>query len=105
MTPAAGGGARDLLSKMLVATDEDGKYMSEAEVCNVMVGLLVAGQYEVSSALTIVIDYLAQLPHIYHQVFQGKISLYIYSYMHACDENNIYIQNKRRLQNPKAAAR
>lgn len=95
MTPAAGGGVRDLLSKMLMATDEDGKYMSEAEVCNVMVGLLVAGQYEVSSALTIVIDYLAQLPHIYHQVFQGKISLYIYSYMHVTKIIYIYIYTEQ----------
>ncbi|XP_047983333.1 beta-amyrin 6-beta-monooxygenase-like [Salvia hispanica] len=69
-------GRGDLMSKMLLArSQEDGKPMSHTRVANMVVGLLVAGLYEVSSAINIVTQYLAQLPHIYDLVFKEQMEI------------------------------
>ncbi|XP_042032604.1 beta-amyrin 6-beta-monooxygenase-like isoform X2 [Salvia splendens] len=61
----------DLLSKMVVATNEDGECMSDGMVVNVILGLLIGAEHELSSLITIVLYYLAELPHIYDRVFKG----------------------------------
>lgn len=63
---------RDLLSKMLLVTDEHGQFFSEMEISNNIVGLLVASFDTTSSALTSVMNYLAELPHIYEVVLKGN---------------------------------
>lgn len=63
---------RDLLSKMLLITDEDGEFLSEMEISNNIIGLLVASFETTSSAVTSVMNYLAELPHIYKEVLKGK---------------------------------
>lgn len=62
---------RDLLSRMLLVKDEDGQFMSEMEISNNIIGLLVASYETTSSAVTFVLKHLAELPHIYDQVFKG----------------------------------
>ncbi|PIN10909.1 Cytochrome P450 CYP4/CYP19/CYP26 subfamily [Handroanthus impetiginosus] len=66
---------RDLLSKMLLLTDEDGKFLSEMQICNNIVGFLVASFETTSSAVTSVINYLAQLPHVYEEVFKEQMEI------------------------------
>lgn len=61
----------DLLSKMLLVTDEDGQLLSEMEISNNIIGLLVASFETTSSAVTAVMNYLAELPHIYKEVLKG----------------------------------
>ncbi|KAL1533775.1 beta-amyrin 28-monooxygenase [Salvia divinorum] len=69
------GETSDFLSKMLMVRDEDGKFMSEMEICNQVVGMLVASYDTTSSALTSVINHLAQLPHIYNEVFKEQMAI------------------------------
>ncbi|XP_063947208.1 beta-amyrin 6-beta-monooxygenase-like [Daucus carota subsp. sativus] len=56
--------ARDLLSRMLLVTDEKGECMSEMEISNNIIGLLVASYETTSTDVTLVLKYLAELPHI-----------------------------------------
>ncbi|KAK4433636.1 Beta-amyrin 28-monooxygenase [Sesamum alatum] len=65
----------DLLSKMLLLTDENGQFFSEMEISNNLIGLLVASFDTTSSAVTAVINYLAQLPHIYEEVFKEQMEI------------------------------
>ncbi|KAL7156054.1 hypothetical protein ABFS83_03G117400 [Erythranthe nasuta] len=66
---------RDLLSKMLLVRDEDGNFMSEMEISNNIIGLLVASFETTSSAVTAVMNYLAGLPHIYRDVFKEQMEI------------------------------
>ncbi|XP_057793545.1 beta-amyrin 6-beta-monooxygenase-like [Salvia miltiorrhiza] len=69
-------GREDIMSRMLLASNEDGTYMmSESKVANMVVCVLVAALYEVSSAITIVTKSLAELPHIYDQVFKEQMEI------------------------------
>ncbi|KAH6759410.1 hypothetical protein C2S51_019645 [Perilla frutescens var. frutescens] len=69
------GQGRDLLSKMLLLSDEDGKFVSDTKIANFFVGLMVASHDSTSSAITAVINYLAQLPHIYDQVLTEQMEI------------------------------
>ncbi|KAK3030033.1 hypothetical protein RJ639_038132 [Escallonia herrerae] len=62
---------RDLLSRMLLVTDENGEFMSEMEISNNIIGLLVASYETTSTAVTFVLKYLAELPHVYDEVYRG----------------------------------
>lgn len=73
---------RDLLSKMLLVTDEEGEFMSEMEISNNIIGLLVASFETTSSAVTAVMNYLAELPHIYTEVLKGKHSFSNFNPLH-----------------------
>nr|GMD59216.1 beta-amyrin 28-oxidase-like [Ipomoea batatas] len=63
---------RDLLARLLSATDEEGQHMNEEEICNSIIGLLVASYDTNSAAQTFVLKCLAEYPHIYDQVYKGK---------------------------------
>lgn len=68
----------DLLSTMVMFRDEDGQHLSDVYLANFFIGLLMASFDTTSSSITTVINYLAQLPHIYNEVFKGNIY-----YLHA----------------------
>ncbi|KAL8110893.1 beta-amyrin 6-beta-monooxygenase-like [Apium graveolens] len=67
--------ARDLLSRMLLVTDENGECMSEMEISNNIIGLLVASYETTSTAVTFVLKYLAELPHIYEKVYEEQMEI------------------------------
>ncbi|KAH6776684.1 hypothetical protein C2S52_014245 [Perilla frutescens var. hirtella] len=69
------GQRRDLLSKMLLLSDEDGKYVSDTKIANFFVGLMVGSHDSTSSAITAVINFLAQLPHIYDKVLKEQMEI------------------------------
>lgn len=68
----------DSLSRIVLMTDENGNFMSEKEICNNIIGLVVTSYEPTSSSITFVLKYLAQLPHIYNEVYKGTIYYLIY---------------------------
>ncbi|KAM7515197.1 hypothetical protein LguiA_004780 [Lonicera macranthoides] len=66
---------RDLLSRMILFTDENGEFMSEMEISNNIIGLLVASYETTSTAITFVLKYLAELPHIYNEVLKEQMAI------------------------------
>ncbi|KAH6812293.1 hypothetical protein C2S51_026055 [Perilla frutescens var. frutescens] len=66
---------RDLMSKMVMVKDEDGQFLSDKEISHYFIGLLVASFDTTTSAITTIINYLAQLPHIYSQVFKEQMEI------------------------------
>lgn len=62
---------RDILSKMLLMKDEHGEFLSEMVISDNIIGLVFASFESTSSAIAAVLYYLAELPHVYAQVFKG----------------------------------
>ena len=56
---------------MLLASDENGRVMNEKEIANKIIGLLIASHDTTSTAITFVVNYLAEFPHVYHDVLKG----------------------------------
>lgn len=70
---------QDILSHMLLAHDEDGQYLSEHSIADKILGLLIGAYDTASSTCTFIVKFLAELPHVYQQVYQGTIrSFYIF---------------------------
>ncbi|KAI3525047.1 hypothetical protein L1887_03718 [Cichorium endivia] len=66
---------RDVLSQMLLVRKEDGRLMSEKEISNNIIGLLVAS-YETSSvAITFILKHLAEHPNIYNEVYREQMEI------------------------------
>ncbi|KAJ6372839.1 hypothetical protein OIU76_027216 [Salix suchowensis] len=63
---------QDILSHMLVICDENGKCMNELDIADKILGLLVGGHDTASGACTFIVKYLAELPHIYEEVYKGN---------------------------------
>jgi len=62
---------QDILSHMLLTSDENGKSMNELNIADKILGLLIGGHDTASVACTFLVKYLAELPHIYDKVYQG----------------------------------
>ncbi|KAH6834135.1 hypothetical protein C2S53_017909 [Perilla frutescens var. hirtella] len=65
----------DMLSKIMMLSDEDGKQLSDAKVANFFVSLLMASFESTASAITSVMNFLAQIPHIYDKVFKEQMEI------------------------------
>ncbi|KAK3037013.1 hypothetical protein RJ639_031587, partial [Escallonia herrerae] len=63
--------SQDLLSHLLVSSDESGRFLTEAEIINNILTLLFAGHDTSSSAITLIMKNLAELPEVYEKVFRG----------------------------------
>ncbi|EPS59491.1 hypothetical protein M569_15315, partial [Genlisea aurea] len=63
---------QDLLTHLLVACDENGKFMAESMIVNNILMLLFAGHDTSSSAITLVMKYLAELPQVYEDVLKEQ---------------------------------
>ncbi|KAH6816242.1 hypothetical protein C2S51_021062 [Perilla frutescens var. frutescens] len=69
-------GGRDVLSRLLSATTADGhRLCDDTMVVGFLIGLLDGGQYETSSAIALVLSFLADLPHIYDGVFKEQMEI------------------------------
>ncbi|GAB2228288.1 hypothetical protein Drorol1_Dr00010119 [Drosera rotundifolia] len=66
---------QDILSHMLSFVDEDGKHMSETSIATKIHALVFAGYDTASSAITTIVKYLAELPHVYEQVYQEQMEI------------------------------
>ncbi|KAK1371850.1 dammarenediol 12-hydroxylase-like [Heracleum sosnowskyi] len=65
----------DFLSRMLLVTDANNEFISEKVICNNIVGLLFASYETTSTGVSFVLKYLAQLPHIYHEVYKEQMEI------------------------------
>ena len=66
---------QDILSHMLLTSDENGQYMNEMDIADKIIGLLIGGHDTASAAITFVVKYLAEFPDIYNEVVKGKLHL------------------------------
>nr|QNS29932.1 cytochrome P450 [Nothapodytes nimmoniana] len=66
---------QDILSHMLLTSDDDGKFMHELDIADKILGLLVGGHDTASSACTFVVKYLAELPEIYERVYREQMEI------------------------------
>lgn len=62
---------QDLLSHLLVSPDDNGDFLTEPAVVNNILMLLFAGHDTTTSAITSLLKKLAELPHVYDQVYKG----------------------------------
>ncbi|XP_054799059.1 beta-amyrin 28-monooxygenase-like [Prosopis cineraria] len=66
---------QDILSHMLTTSDENGQFMSELDIADKILGLLIGGHDTASTACTFIVKFLAELPHIYDQVYQEQMEI------------------------------
>ncbi|KAK1371847.1 Beta-amyrin 28-oxidase [Heracleum sosnowskyi] len=66
---------QDFLSRLLLVTDKNGNFMRPKEICNNIIGLLLASFETTSAAATFVLKYLAELPHIYNEVYKEQMEI------------------------------
>nr|GLL40460.1 wall-associated receptor kinase 3-like [Ipomoea trifida] len=66
---------QDVLGRLLSVTDEEGQHMNEVEIYNNIIGLILPSYHSSSAAITFVLKYLAELPHIYDQVYKEQIEI------------------------------
>lgn len=63
---------QDLLSHLLLFPDENGKFMSELEIADNILMMIFAGHDTTTATITLVMKYLAELPHVYENILQGQ---------------------------------
>ncbi|XP_074268307.1 beta-amyrin 28-monooxygenase-like [Silene latifolia] len=66
---------QDILSHMLLTSNEDGRFMNELDIANNILGLLVGGHDTVSAVCTFIVKFLAELPHIYDAVYKEQMEI------------------------------
>ncbi|KAK9269044.1 hypothetical protein L1049_000812 [Liquidambar formosana] len=66
---------QDILSHMLLTSDEDGQFMNEMDIADKILGLLIGGHDTASAAVTFVVKYLAELPEIYKLVYEEQMEI------------------------------
>ncbi|CAH9101824.1 unnamed protein product [Cuscuta europaea] len=66
---------QDILSHMLLTSNEDGKFMSELDIANKILALLIAGHDTTASACAFVVKSLAEHPHVYQAVYEEQMEI------------------------------
>ncbi|KAI5659133.1 hypothetical protein M9H77_27926 [Catharanthus roseus] len=66
---------QDILSHMLLTSDENGKFMHELDIADKILGLLIGGHDTASSACAFIVKYLAELPEIYEGVYNEQLEI------------------------------
>ncbi|XP_048429462.1 beta-amyrin 28-monooxygenase-like [Pyrus x bretschneideri] len=66
---------QDILSHMLMTCDEDGTYMKELDISTKIMGLLIGGYEAAGAVCTLIVKFLAELPHIYDAVYKEQMEI------------------------------
>ncbi|CAI9779854.1 unnamed protein product [Fraxinus pennsylvanica] len=66
---------QDILSHMLLTSDENGKFMHELDIADKILGLLIGGHDTASSACTFIVKFLAELPEVYEGVYNEQMEI------------------------------
>ncbi|KAM7528617.1 hypothetical protein LguiB_032027 [Lonicera macranthoides] len=67
--------SQDLLSHLLVSSDENGKFLTDAEIVNNILVLLFAGHDTSSATITLLMKKLGELPHVYDKVLEEQMDI------------------------------
>uniref|UniRef100_A0A7N2LBF2 Cytochrome P450 n=1 Tax=Quercus lobata TaxID=97700 RepID=A0A7N2LBF2_QUELO len=67
--------ARDFLTHSLLELDENGKAINEMMIASRIMSLLIAGHDTTNSAITFMLKYLAEFPHVYSEVFKEQMEI------------------------------
>ncbi|KAM0036541.1 putative cytochrome P450 [Helianthus debilis subsp. tardiflorus] len=67
---------QDVLSHMIVTNDDDENAMTDSDIANKLIALLLGGHDTIASTCTSIVRYLAELPEIYEGVYKGIISIF-----------------------------
>lgn len=65
---------QDILTHMLLTGDDSGNFMEECDIAEKIQGLISGGS-TASAAITFVVKYLAELPHIYQGVLKEQMEI------------------------------
>ncbi|MFS7934967.1 putative protopanaxadiol 6-hydroxylase [Helianthus anomalus] len=66
---------QDILSYMLLFTNEDGVKMTETNIADKILGLLIGGHETASSVCVFVVKFLAELPEVYEGVYKEQMEI------------------------------
>ncbi|CAI0628095.1 unnamed protein product [Linum tenue] len=66
---------QDILSYMLTATDDGGEHMSDIDIADKILGLLVGSHDTASATCTFVVKFLSELPDVYDRVYQEQMEI------------------------------
>ncbi|KAL6192266.1 hypothetical protein ACLB2K_038651 [Fragaria x ananassa] len=66
---------QDILSHMLLLSDEEGAHMKEMDIADKILGLLIGGHDTASATCTFIVKYLGELPHIYDAVYKEQMEI------------------------------
>ncbi|GLT28631.1 hypothetical protein SLA2020_035490 [Shorea laevis] len=66
---------QDVLSHMLLTSEENGQFTNELEIADMILALLIGGHDTVSTVCTFIVKYLAELPHIYEGVYREQVEI------------------------------
>ncbi|KAK5830859.1 hypothetical protein PVK06_014654 [Gossypium arboreum] len=66
---------QDILSHMLLATDEKGQFLNELNIADRILGLLIGGHDTASATITFIVKYLAELPNNYSEVYKEQMEI------------------------------
>ncbi|CAI0553338.1 unnamed protein product [Linum tenue] len=66
---------QDILSFMLMATDDNGERMSERDIADKILGLLIGGHDTASSTCSFVVKFLSEFPRIYDRVYEEQMQI------------------------------
>ncbi|XP_062102797.1 beta-amyrin 28-monooxygenase-like [Humulus lupulus] len=67
--------SQDILSHMLVTCTDDGQCMTDLDIASKIIGLIIGGYETTSSVCTIIVKYLAELPHVYEAVYTEQMEI------------------------------
>lgn len=70
-TREALGSKQDLLSRLVVTDDSNGKFLTEMEIVDNILLLLFSSHDTSSSAITLLLKYLGQMPQVFENVLRG----------------------------------
>ncbi|XAR63788.1 hypothetical protein NMG60_11023871 [Bertholletia excelsa] len=66
---------QDILSHLLLTSDEDGNFMKDYDVADKILGLLLGGHDTASAACATIVKYLAELPEVYDGVYKEQMEI------------------------------
>ncbi|GLT28639.1 hypothetical protein SLA2020_035550 [Shorea laevis] len=66
---------QDILSHMLLTSDENGQFMTELDIADKILGLLIGGHDTASAACTFIVKCLAEVPHIFEGVYREQVEI------------------------------
>ncbi|KAK1413655.1 hypothetical protein QVD17_35431 [Tagetes erecta] len=66
---------QDVLSHMIVTNGDDENAMTDSDIANKLIALLLGGHDTIASTCTSIVRYLAELPHVYEGVYKEQMEI------------------------------